>query len=88
MDCVVQIDASDYATGMLVFILDMTPEEFDKIKQQFLRDIGSLLRTNLMIAKDNDGADMVYPYYGVDGRVKRSILDNITFRFRRAASGK
>lgn len=80
----------DYAVGFLVFVLDMSPEEFYAIAQSFLRDIGNLLRTILKIAKDDDGADMVYPYYRGGTRVKRSILDdlNLVFRVRRAAGGK
>ena len=79
---------NDYAVGYLVFILDMSPEEFYAIAQSFLRDIGNLLRTILKIAKDLDGADMVYPYYGGDARIKRSILDRLGIRVTRAAGGK
>ena len=87
MDCVTK-EEPDYATGMLIFIIDMPMERFYEIAPAFLRDLGTLLRTILKIAKDEDGADMVYPYFGSD-RGKRSA-DGWTsfFRVKRASADK
>ena len=70
MDCDNQ--EPEYATGYLIFIIDMPPERFYELASAFLRDMGTLLRTILKIAKDENGANMVYPFFDGADRVKRS----------------
>lgn len=66
----------------------MPLEDFYEVAQDFLRDIGLLLRTILVIAKDESGNDMVYPFNGDTARVKR-FAEQIPFlRIRRAAGDK
>ena len=73
MDCVNQ--EPEYATGYLIFIIDMPLERFYEMAPAFLRDMGTLMRTILTIAKDADGNDMVYPFSDGSDRVKRSTSD-------------
>ncbi len=49
-DCVTAPEAeNDYASGALIFILDMSVDQFWNISMHFLRDMGFLLRTILVI---------------------------------------
>ena len=49
-DCVTTPkEDTDYAAGALIFILDMSVEQFWNISMHFLRDMGFLLRTILVI---------------------------------------
>ena len=64
-------DCSDekqqYSVGDLVIIVAVTPEQFVNMTKVFLRDLGSLLRAVVMVKKDANGQDMVYPYYEGQG---------------------
>ena len=91
MDCDNQ--KPEYATGYLIFIIDMPAERFYELASAFLRDMGTLLRTILKIAKDENGADMVYPFFDGSDRVKRSTsawTDGIVsyLRVKRTAADK
>ncbi len=79
-DCVEQEDGyePDYAVGMLIFIIDMSPDEFREIAADFLRELGTLLRTILTIARDDSGREMIYPFSEGSGRSKRSAANRPT----------
>ncbi len=71
MDCV-EKGEDDYAKGLLVFIIGMPPDNFTHIVGSFLRDFGTMLRTTLIVAKDSNRDDMIYPYSGDSRRTKRA----------------
>lgn len=63
MDCAAD-RPENLAEGTLVIVVLMPPEQLLQDARSFLRALGTLLRTNLQIKRDSQGAFMVYPYYG------------------------
>lgn len=73
LDC--DQDNKKLALGTLVIVVGVTPEEFYNMSNEFLRKLGHLLRAVLVVKKDSNGQNMIYPYYGEDttSRRRRSV---------------
>ncbi|KAE8611276.1 hypothetical protein XENTR_v10012396 [Xenopus tropicalis] len=66
------------AEGTLVIVVLMPPKELLKNSRNFLRELGSILRTNLRIKRNPDGSPMVFPYFREKSsaqRSRRSLLE-------------
>jgi len=84
LDCV---SDRHLAPGRILFIIAISPAEFADVRTTFLRQLGSLLRTVVTIARDHDGDEMIEPL-DISSRRRRSVAGQIVdtlFRHKRAA---
>jgi len=88
LDC---ISERHFASGLLVIVVSLPPNEFANVQTIFLRQIGELLHSVVTIAQDSDGNDMIIPWtvYDSSSRSRRSLAGYVVdtvFRRKRAAS--
>lgn len=61
LDCAIDTPPK-LADGTLVIVVLLQPEELLRDLKGFLRSLGTLLHTNLLVKLDDDKKPMVYPY--------------------------
>lgn len=71
LDCI-NLAKDNLVPGSLVIIIGIPPDEFEEVKVGFLRDLSHLFRTNVIIRRDSDGNEMIFPYPEDSGRTKRA----------------
>ncbi|AWP07533.1 putative neurogenic locus notch -like protein 1-like [Scophthalmus maximus] len=59
------------ALGQLVLVVHITPEQLLSNSSAFLRELSSVLRTNVIFSRTGKGEVMVYPYYGSEHELKK-----------------
>ena len=85
LDC---ISERHFASGFLVIVVSLPPNEFANVQTTFLRQIGELLHTVVTVAQDSDGNEMIVPWT-ITSRSRRSLTSYVVdtvFRRKRAAS--
>ena len=89
LDC--NHDEEKLATGSLIIVVGVPPEEFKEMSKEFLRKLGNLLRAVLYIKKDKNGEEMVYPWNKGDDinqkRFRRSFGRGVTESSKFSAQG-
>jgi len=87
LDCV---DERQFATGRIVIVVLVSPQQFAGVRTTFLRQLGSLLRTVVDIARDSQGNEMISSWDIDDDdaaslvrRARRSVAGQIVDRFFR-----
>jgi len=79
------------APGIIIIIITVPPAEFADLRTMFLRQIGNLLHTVVVIAHDLEGNEMIAPWEIDDvssHRNRRSAASQVVvqiFRQKRAA---
>lgn len=63
------LDCADHvperlATGTLVVVVLMPPDQLRNGSLHFLRELSRLLHTNVVFKRDANGRQMIFPYYG------------------------
>jgi len=84
LDCVTQ---KTFAPGSLVLVVLVTPQEFQLNSATFLRQLGELLHSVVVVEKDSSGRDMISSW--PSARRKRSLTDHLTtwlLRSKRAST--
>ncbi|MEQ2199837.1 hypothetical protein XENOCAPTIV_013736, partial [Xenoophorus captivus] len=63
------------ADGHLVLLVHIPPEQLKNRSSSFLRELSSVLHTNVVFRRDAKGEPMVFPYYGNEqDLVKHNVL--------------
>ncbi|TMS08310.1 Neurogenic locus notch-like protein protein 1 [Larimichthys crocea] len=63
------------ADGHLVLVVHIPPEQLKNHSSSFLRDLSSVLHTNVVFRRDAKGEPMIFPYYGNEqDLVKHNVL--------------
>lgn len=63
------------ADGHLVLVVHISPEQLKNCSSSFLRELSSVLHTNVVFRRDAKGEPMVFPYYGNEqDLVKHNML--------------
>lgn len=63
------------ADGHLVLVVHIPPELLKNRSSAFLRDLSSVLHTNVVFRRDAKGEPMIFPYYGNEqDLVKHNVL--------------
>lgn len=63
------------ADGHLVLVVHIPPEQLKNRSSAFLRDLSSVLHTNVVFRRDARGEPMIFPYYGNEqDLVKHNVL--------------
>lgn len=65
-----------YSSGSLIIVVGVLPEQFSSMSKDFLRKLGGLLRAVLKIQRDENGVEMVFPWYKSDltqSRLRRAL---------------
>lgn len=67
------------ADGHLVLVVHIPPEQLKNHSSAFLRDLSSVLHTNVVFRRDAKGEPMIFPYYGNEqDLVKHTVLKRST----------
>lgn len=67
------------ADGHLVLVVQIPPEQLKNRSSAFLRDLSSVLHTNVVFRRDAKGEPMILPYYGNEqDLVKHTVLKRST----------
>lgn len=67
------------ADGHLVLVVQIPPEQLKNRSSAFLRDLSSVLHTNVVFRRDANGEPMILPYYGNEqDLVKHTVLKRST----------
>lgn len=63
------------ADGHLVLVVQIPPEQLKNLSSSFLRELSSVLHTNVVFRRDAKGEPMIFPYYGNEqDLVKHNVL--------------
>uniref|UniRef100_A0A8P4KDC2 Neurogenic locus notch homolog protein 1 n=1 Tax=Dicentrarchus labrax TaxID=13489 RepID=A0A8P4KDC2_DICLA len=63
------------ADGHLVLVVHISPEQLKNRSSAFLRELSSVLHTNVVFRRDAKGEPMIFPYYGNEqDLVKHNVL--------------
>lgn len=63
------------ADGHLVLVVHIPPEQLKNRSSAFLRELSTVLHTNVVFRRDAKGEPMVFPYYGNEqDLMKHSVL--------------
>ncbi len=63
------------ADGHLVLVVHIPPEQLKNRSSAFLRELSSVLHTNVVFRRDAKGEPMIFPYYGNEqDLVKHNVL--------------
>ncbi|KAJ0012984.1 hypothetical protein NQD34_017318 [Periophthalmus magnuspinnatus] len=69
------------ADGHLVLVVHIPPEQLKNRSSAFLRELSSVLHTNVVFRRDAKGEPMIFPYYGNEqDLVKHNVLKRSTRR--------
>ena len=81
LDCVSE---PTFAPGLIVIIVRASPKQFREASSEFLRQLGQLVHSTLVVAKDSDGNQMISPWYGSGehSRRKRGVEDEASLLSR------
>lgn len=78
LDCATQ---RRFADGSLVVVILVMPSEFQQQRTSFLRQLGELLHSVVVVEQDSSGNDMIYPWSSGSATVsrsRRSITDHVS----------
>lgn len=80
LDCLSKDKIGKFASGSIVIVIIATPENFTRQSNLFLRKLSELLHGVVVVQKDRDGKDMVYPYPNnrTVNRRKRAASSQVT----------
>uniref|UniRef100_A0A6Q2XZY0 Neurogenic locus notch homolog protein 1 n=1 Tax=Esox lucius TaxID=8010 RepID=A0A6Q2XZY0_ESOLU len=66
------------ADGHLVLVVHIPPEQLKNGSSAFLRELSSVLHTNVVFRRDGNGEPMVFPYYGSEQELAKHNVKRST----------